>query len=89
MSADSVRHLYRCGGCGRPGRPVELEADGLPVGKFVACSDCLERAHEHMGRVRAVFLAMLDAGVERELADETMTFLLERMPDPRKPPVTR
>jgi len=74
--------LFRCKACGKEGRPTELEYEGKILGKFYACDECVAKVEGHLANVRPVFDAMIAAGVDRSIANETMTFLLDGLPDP-------
>lgn len=70
--------LLRCRRCGKAGSPCTLEHKDQAVAHFVACDECVEYCSSTMARVRPIFDAMIAAGIDRELANETMTFMLER-----------
>lgn len=69
----------RCGRCGGEGRKRELEFGGSRVGEFGACDACINEVGGELAAVRPVFDAMIAAGVDRDVANETMTFMLNRM----------
>ena len=72
--------LFRCGGCGAPGRIRVVEWDGNPrAARISACDACLEETLEHLAAVRPVFEAMVAAGIDRGLANDAMTDLLARL----------
>jgi hypothetical protein len=74
--SDNVIPFRRCK-CGAAGKPLELCFQGDVVAPFIACEGCLEKVSETIDRVRPVFDAMIKAGVSREHANQTMTYLLE------------
>jgi hypothetical protein len=55
---------------------VGLAWDGKVVGTFSACDACVQKAEATIARVRQIFDAMLASGIGRDLANETMSFLL-------------
>ena len=73
---DKVIPFRRCK-CGASGKPLKLCFRGDVVAPFVACDGCLDKTKETIKSVRPVFLAMIKAGVSREHANKTMTYLLE------------
>lgn len=79
--------LFACKRCGEPGKTVGLQHAGTTVAVLHACHGCIDQTAAELARVRPVFDAMLAAGVARDLANDVMTFLLERLyPDPRVVP---
>lgn len=66
--------------CGEPGAPLTVSSvsDGETFHAFI-CDACLAKAQARLASVRPVFDAMLACAVPREIADETMTFLLDRL----------
>lgn len=73
-----VASLFPCR-CGATGRRRTLVYEGDDVAVFDACDDCIAASDELLTRVRPVFLAMVAAGVDRDIANEAMSFLLNRM----------
>jgi hypothetical protein len=74
----------RCRMCGGEGSKRELVYEGDTVAEFGACDPCLEKTAGELAAVRPVFDAMIAAGVSRDHANETMTFLLNLLhPDPQ------
>lgn len=73
-----VVNIRRCK-CGAAGSRIEADFRGENIGHFVACQSCLGNTIALLDRVRPVFDAMIAAGVEHEHANDTMTFLLEKM----------
>jgi hypothetical protein len=69
----------RCGRCGAEGSRRELEYQGEKVGDFGACDACVEKTEAELDAVRPVFDAMIAAGIDREIANDIMTFLLDRL----------
>lgn len=69
--------LHRCK-CGQPARFMELEYQGEIVGTGRACWDCAQKVVADLDKVKPVFEAMIAAGISRELANEAMTFILDR-----------
>lgn len=78
MPSFRVTPLLPCPGCGAVSNPVDLEYQGSVVATIRSCPECLEAAKQLLDSVRPVFDAMITAGVSKELANETMTFLLDR-----------
>jgi hypothetical protein len=48
------------------------------VAAFSACEACVEKTTKELATVRPVFDAIIAAGVDRDLANEVMDFLLAR-----------
>lgn len=84
MSSLRITPLLPCPQCGEVSNPVDLEYQGEIVATIRSCPECLEAAKQLLDSVCPVFDAMITAGVTRELANETMTFLLDQ-----HSPVTR
>lgn len=81
---NNVTPLFRCGGCGKRGAPVELECDG-DVTALTICNKCYKRHRKSLKKVRPVWKRMRKIGVPKEIASEVMGFLLDRWPDPDPP----
>lgn len=73
-----VVEMHRCEQCGKPARKVDLQLCGEHIAHFFGCAACGEQTQDELARVRPVFYAMIAAGVSRELANDTMTFLIDR-----------
>lgn len=70
--------LHRCV-CGSAGAPIKLDYDDQTVAAFMACAECVARTNVTLAKVKPVFESMISAGVERKVANDTMTFLLDGM----------
>lgn len=66
--------------CRKPGA-LRLAECGALNAQFVACDECLDRSVKFLDRMRPVFDAMRAVGVPGEIASETMSFLLDQVPD--------
>lgn len=66
--------------CGKPGTPRVAEC-GAEIAEFMSCDECIDTSLGFLGRMRPVFEAMRAVGVPGEIANETMSFLLDRIPD--------
>lgn len=75
----NVSPLFKCGRCGGPSKPFDLTLNGEPHSSGFGCGACIDQTIDDLARVRPVFDAMLTVGVDRVLANDTMTFLLERL----------
>lgn len=76
-----VQALRPCG-CGKPSTRREIEFEGEVIGVMVCdecCLSCCSLSGALLDKVRPVFEAMLAADVPKGVADETMTFLLDRI----------
>ena len=74
-----VRNIRVCRRCKKNlGHPVPLDFRGNHVADLMACNECLEKTQSELESVRPVFDAMLACGVDEKLANDTMTFLLDR-----------
>lgn len=68
--------------CGKPGAPRTATAEGSGlVANFIACDECLDRSIAFLAKVRPVFETMRAVGIPGEIANETMSFLLDQIPD--------
>jgi hypothetical protein len=75
-----VTALHRCGRCGSAlGEPAFCRTKGGEILRFFSCPGCLGQTASELFRVKSIFEAMLDADVPRDIADDTMTFLLKRL----------
>lgn len=75
----AVLPLRRCRRCGKPASPVALDYQGEIIATIDVCGACIELAGAELSRMRVVFDGMIVAGVPREIANETMTYMLRRM----------
>jgi hypothetical protein len=75
----TVTPMFRCK-CGAPGTRRELTLNDIPVTSLSACDDCVAQVNATLDRIRPVFDAMIAAGIDRTLANETMTYMIDRMP---------
>lgn len=74
-----IIHINTCRRCKKAlGKPTEIAYRGEVVAKVNCCDECFDRTNNELESVRPIFDTMLECGVSRELANETMTFLLER-----------
>lgn len=69
--------------CGELGVEREIVC-ALESVTVIACDKCMAKFDGELARVRPVFDAMLACGVTREVANITMTFLMERIADDGK-----
>jgi hypothetical protein len=76
----NVVSISRCM-CGAIGRPVACTIDDMLVHEFYACTGCFDEARDAIDRATPAFYALLAAGFDRELANETMSFLIGRVLD--------
>ena len=74
----NVVPLLRCKRCGAAGNPCTLEYKDEAIAGFVACDSCVKECSNTMLRVRPIFDAMIAAGIPNDVANDTMTFLLEK-----------
>ncbi len=74
----NVLPIRRCRMCGAPCGRVELALDNKPIADLSGCDTCIDKIAGELAAVRPVFDTMLACGVSRELANDTMKFLLER-----------
>lgn len=71
----NVVPLHRCL-CGKVGQPNVLTCDDEEETIF-ACAECVAKTEAVIARVRPIFEALLACGVSREVANETMSFMLD------------
>jgi hypothetical protein len=79
----TVVPLYKCV-CGKAGSPRIMTCETVEekvTANFVSCDECMERTEKFLAQLRPVFNAMVTCGVPRDIANETMTFLLGSLPD--------
>lgn len=79
----TVVPLHRCI-CGEPGRPrvITCETDeGKLSATFMSCDACMDKTENFLARLRPIFEKMLACGVPSDITNETMTFLLDSLPD--------
>jgi hypothetical protein len=81
VNAANVVPLHRCGACGGPGAPLDLQCDG-EVTAVTVCDACHASIEADLRRVRPVFDTMLAIGVPNDIANHVMTYLLDRWPSP-------
>lgn len=83
MVSNIIRLFQRlepvCGCCGGPGVRRTLRRKGRPDEVVVSCDACADAISDTLRRVRPIFRAMLRAGISLEIANDTMTYLLDRM----------
>lgn len=68
--------------CGAPGALVDVAHDGQygpHIYTIIACEACLDTSMEQLSKVRPVFNAMIAADVPQPIANEVMSFLLEKL----------
>lgn len=82
MSA--VVALFKCQ-CGNAATRVALVHDDEPIATINACPACVARGVAFMANIRPVFDAMIAQGVDRAIANDTMTFLIARLDAPSNP----
>lgn len=75
---NNVIPFHKCGRCGGPGSTRTLTLDGAPRVGFTGCDACVAQSLGTLDHVRPIFDAMIEAGIDRDVANETMTFLLTR-----------
>ena len=79
----SVVPLHRCI-CGKPGLPrvISCETDEETVkATFFSCDECMDKTEKFLAQMRPIFSAMIACGVPTDVANETMTFMLDKLPD--------
>ena len=64
--------------CGEVGTPLILAAENGDVCVMV-CDTCRNQTFAELDQVRPVFNAMIKAGVDRGVANEVMSVLLDRI----------
>jgi hypothetical protein len=71
--------LHKCV-CGEAGLPRTMQWKDETITIF-ACDKCVGTVDGVIARVRPVFDTMRACGVPRDIANDTMTFLLDQLPD--------
>jgi hypothetical protein len=79
-----VTPLRRCRRCGEAAKPVDLDYRGEVFATIDVCDACVDETNAELARMRTVFDAMVVAGVSRELANETMTYMLRRLAEEQR-----
>ena len=74
----NVVPIRRCGRCGALATERDLTLRGETVLALLSCDDCVARGVAELAHVRPIFDAMIAAGVPRDLANDAMTFVLEK-----------
>jgi hypothetical protein len=82
----NVTPIRRCL-CGKLGTQRTLVYDEHDIATFIACDVCIAGTTEQLKKVRPIFHAMLTAGVNRDDANDAMSYLLNLI-DERKPSET-
>lgn len=70
--------LFRCK-CGVMAKRVDVVKDGHVEASGFLCEACIAAANGMLDRVRPIFDSMIAAGIDRVIANDTMTFLLGRI----------
>lgn len=70
--------IRKCRTCGKPATRRTLALNDVPVVDFNSCDECVGETDAELARARPVFDAMIGAGVPRDVANDAMTFLLDR-----------
>lgn len=76
---NNIVPLHRCS-CGEVGRLRTITWESETI-MFFTCDKCVERDDTFLARVRPIFEAMRACGVPRDIANDAMTYLLERVTD--------
>lgn len=74
----NVVSIRRCGRCRGLGDKIDLALLEEVVAQVVACEVCTDLTLLELNACQPIFEAMVEAGVPRDLANEAMTFLLDR-----------
>lgn len=74
----SVVPLHKCV-CGAAGSPRTMIWKDETI-KFFSCDRCVETADIFLDRMRPVFETMRACGVPGEIANDAMTYLLDKLP---------
>ena len=78
-TSSNVTSIYRCGRCRADAPRVDLCLNGEVLDlRVYACSECIAKIEGELANVRPIFDAMIAAGIDRALANEAMTFILDR-----------
>ena len=75
---NNIRQLYSCA-CGEPGSPFQVVWQGDVVAHGPLCPRCRELTGSVLDRVRPIYHAIVSAGLGREIASATLTFMLDQM----------
>jgi hypothetical protein len=70
--------IRTCWHCSQPARRREFIFRDVKVCDFSACDECAAEVERELSAARPIFDAMIAAGVDRETANDTMTYLLNR-----------
>lgn len=77
-------YLFRCERCGKSHGTKIMEVtlkgnESDHIFEFKTCDACFKKTVGELDRVRPVFEAMQAANIPGEIANETMTFLLNKL----------
>jgi len=75
----NVVPLHKCV-CGEIGSPRTMTWKDETI-TFFSCDKCVDITDHFLARMRPVFEAMRACGVPGEIANDTMTYLLDQLPD--------
>lgn len=78
----NIANLFTCV-CGKPAKPRKLiyAEDESESVVFSACEECLARSENFLAKVRPIFDKMIEIGVPREIANNSMNHLLIQLTD--------
>ena len=76
MTVSNVVPILSCARCGALGKPMEVRMNGEKVNAFIGCGECTAAVSAELVRIRPIFEAMIAAGLSRDLANDTMTYIL-------------
>jgi hypothetical protein len=55
---------------------MEVHMNGEKVDAFIGCGECTAAVSAELARIRPVFEVMIACGVPRDLANDTMSYML-------------
>jgi hypothetical protein len=85
---NNVIPLHKCT-CGEAGQMRTMTWEGETLTVF-SCDKCVDMTYSVIAQMRPIFEAMRARGVPRKIANDTMTFMLDQLPDTLDPlPETR
>ena len=72
--------LHKCTVCGEMGRLRTITWKDETI-TSLCCDKCAQTSEDFLARMRPIFESMRACGVPGEIANDTMTYLLDQLPD--------
>jgi len=79
MSVGNIIFAGNCHQCGRLTLPRELQLNGETIASFYGCPSCVDKTIHTLARVKPIFQTMITQDIPRDIANDVMTYLLEKL----------